>query len=62
MLEPCAVKVASTVLRGGRWQQCHPLTRWEQPERSPDASLSDLIEGAPAPQKKVMSCPKAINP
>ncbi len=34
MLEPCAVKVASTVLRGGRWQQCHPLTRWEQPERS----------------------------
>jgi len=26
-LEPCAVKTASTVLRGGRWQQCHPLTR-----------------------------------
>src|SRR6266498_5895951 len=28
MLEPCAVKTASTVLRGGRWQQCHPLTRY----------------------------------
>src|SRR5262249_22702329 len=27
-LEPCAVKTASTVLRGGRWQQCHPLTRY----------------------------------
>ncbi len=27
MLEPCAVKMARTVLRGGRWQQCHPLTR-----------------------------------
>src|SRR6266545_2998572 len=27
MLEPCAAKAASTVLRGGRWQQCHPLTR-----------------------------------
>lgn len=34
----------------------HPMAGHNQ-ER-----LCDLVEGAPVPEEKVMSCPKAINP
>jgi hypothetical protein len=44
---------------GQCWGATRALTRWRDITRS---VFKRLIEGAPIPQEKVMSCPKAINP